>query len=84
MDKNVKYVKLLDLEHSIRLVLCDLPPKQKKLKVNLADSIAVTTEEVQAIYLKQKQQVQLRQRELDLIIKQETERCHKLTQLMQD
>jgi hypothetical protein len=84
MSKNVKYVKLLDLEHSIRLVLCDLPPKQKKLKVDLADSIAVTAEEVQAIYLKQKQQVKLRQRELARIIKQETERCRKLIQQKQD
>jgi len=84
MSKNVKYVKLLDLEHSIRLVLCDLPPKQKKLKVDLADSIAVTAEEVRAIYLKQKQQVKLRQRELARIIKQETERCRKLIQQKQD
>jgi hypothetical protein len=84
MSKNLKYVKLLDLEHSIKLVLCDYPQRPLKLKIDLNDTIAITRDEVVAIYEKQQNQSKLRQRELDKILQKEIARCRKLTQLTQD
>jgi hypothetical protein len=68
MIQNEKYVKLVESDHSIQVVLCVWPGRRRKPAADLSDTIAVTSEEVRAINIKQRKARAARLREVELFL----------------